>query len=228
MNTLPDFDGLRQRRQLHAEIAEYIGGLIIDGTLAPGTKIPERELCERLDVSRTPIREALKVLAADGLVRLAQNRGAWVSPLTAEDLEEAFPVMGALEALAGELAAARMTDAELAEVEALHAEMVACYGAGRLTDYFALNQRIHGAILAAARNPTLEAHYRPLAARLRRARFKANTTPDRWADAIAEHERIMAALRDRDGPRLGAILRDHLRGKYRSVISQLSDAPPPA
>ena len=91
----------------------------------------------------------------------------------------------------------------------------------------ALNQRIHGAILAAARNPTLEAHYRPLAARLRRARYKANTTPERWANAIAEHERIIEALRQRDGPRLGAILRDHLRGKYRSVIAQLSEPPTP-
>ena len=226
MNTLPQFDGPRQRRQLHAEIADYIGGLIIDGTLAPGTKVPERELCERLDVSRTPIREALKVLAADGLVRLEQNRGAWVSQITAEELEEAFPVMGALEALAGELAAASITDAELARIEALHAEMVACYAAGRLNDYFGLNQQIHGAILAAARNPTLSEHYRPLAARLRRARYKANTTPERWASAIAEHERIMEALRERDGPRLGAILRDHLRGKYRSVIAQLSEHPP--
>ncbi len=226
MTSLPKIEFLHQRRLLFSEIAEYIGQLIIDGTLPPGSKIPERELCDSFQVSRTPIREALKVLANDGLVTLEPNRGAWVSPITVADLEEAFPVMGALEALAGELAAQRITDAELANIERMHAELVESYAERDLSRYFILNQQVHSAILETARNPTLSAHYLPLATRLRRARYLANTSSKRWAEAIAEHEQMIKALRERDGAKLGRIMRAHLRGKYLSVIAQLQQENP--
>ena len=199
-----------RRRSLHEELTEALRELIVSGELRPGHKVPEKDLCELYGVSRTPLREALKVLATDGLVNLEPNRGAWVSRITVEELDELFPVMGALEALAGELACKNITDAEIAQVQALHDRMFQHYNARELEEYFKLNQQIHETILAGARNATLTVQYRTLAARVRRGRYMANITPERWDQAMKEHEDILASLRARDGARLSVILRAHL------------------
>lgn len=203
-----------ERRSLHRELVERLQGLIVDGVLRAGEKIPEKALCERLGVSRTPLREALKVLASEGYVTLIPNRGAVVSEVTLTDLEEAFPVMGVLEALSGELACANITEREVNDIAALHAEMVRHHATGDLSAYFRCNQAIHESILAAARNSTLSAHYRMLATRVRRARYIASMTDAQWAQAVAEHEAILSALEARDGARLAAILKRHLAGKF--------------
>ena len=113
------------RKTLHEQLVERLREIILEGGLEAGAKIPERELCERLGVSRTPMREALKVLASEGLVSLVPNRGAVVRGLTREDIDDLFPLIGALEALAGELACERISDSEIAAIERLHADMVA-------------------------------------------------------------------------------------------------------
>lgn len=210
-----------ERRPLHNELAERLRHLIIEGDLAPGEKLSERDLCSRFAVSRTPLREALKVLSAEGLVRLVPHRGAAVAKLTLADLEEAFPIMGALEAVAGELACRHITDTEIDEIGALHAEMVRAYEARDLSGYFALNQDIHEKIFAAARNPTLTQMQRGLAGRVRRARYMANMSAARWAQAVREHEAILAALSARDGGRLGMLLKGHLANKLVTVREAL-------
>ncbi len=209
------------RRSLHTELVDRLHGLIVEGALAPGSKVPERELCEQFGVSRTPMREALKVLASDGLVSLEPNRGAWVSRVTVEELEEVFPVMGALEALSGELACDRISDDGIAEVRRLHEEMVRHYEAGEMAEYFRLNQAIHEAILSAADNATLAAQYRGLAARVRRARYLANMTDSRWRQAVDEHGEMLAALERRDGSALAEILKRHLANKFETVRAWL-------
>ena len=205
------------RRTLHDELLGRLRQLIIDGGLTPGQKVPEKELCDRFGVSRTPLREALKVLASEGLVTLTPNRGAMVTDLTLDDLEEAFPVMGALEALSGELACANITDRELHEIKDLHARMVGHYSRGELRPYFQTNQRIHELILEAARNRTLSSLYRSLEGRVRQARYLANMSPARWARAVEEHEQIIAALEARDGPAPARILKAHLANKFETV-----------
>ena len=204
------------------ELVDRLHDMIAEGILQPGSKVPERELCEQFGVSRTPMREALKVLASDGLVTLEPNRGAWVTKVTLDELEEVFPVMGALEALSGELACARITPAAMEAIEHSHAEMVRFYKERNLSDYFKANQEIHEAILDAAANATLALQYRGLASRVRRARYLANMTEDRWERAVAEHEQIMDALRDRDGQRLAEILKLHLRNKFETVRDWLA------
>ena len=196
--------------------------LIVDGVLSPGEKVPEKTLCDQFDVSRTPLREALKVLASEGLVTLTPNRGATVSELTLADLEDAFPVMGALEALAGEMACARITDDEIAAIRELHGRMVRHYEARAMTAYFKLNQEIHEAILAAAGNATLNSFYRSLAGRVRRARYIANISAERWARAVEEHDQILAALEARDGPALSRILKAHLANTFQTVKDGLT------
>jgi DNA-binding GntR family transcriptional regulator len=132
-----------------------------------------------------------------------------------------FPVMGALEALAGELAAARISEEGLAEIRALHYQMVLHWKRGELGPYFKLNQRIHEKILEAAGNPTLAQMYRGLAGRIRRARYLANMSPRRWAQAVEEHEQILEALARHDGPALGVLLRGHLANKCETVKESL-------
>lgn len=227
--TLPPREARREeysepipRRTLHDELLARLRAMIIDGDLAPGAKVPEKELCERFAVSRTPLREALKVLASEGLVTLTPNRGATISDLTLDDLEETFPVIGVLEALAGEMACVNITDAELVRIRTLHDRMIGHYERGRLAAYFSLNQEIHEMILEAARNLTLAALYRSLAGRIRQARYVANMSPERWGQAVEEHERIIAALEARDGAALGRILKDHLANKFETVKEALA------
>ena len=210
-----------ERRSLTDLLVGRLRDLVVESELAPGARVPERELCQRFAVSRTPLREALKVLAAEGLIELLPNRGARVARLTVADVEEMFPVMGALESLAGELAAERIGEDGIAEVRALHYQMALHHKRGELQPYFRLNQRIHELILEAAGNPTLANMYRGLAGRIRRARYLANMTPQRWAQAVAEHEAILEALAARDGPRLARILEDHLRNKCETVKDSL-------
>ncbi|MDP2621759.1 MAG: GntR family transcriptional regulator [Hyphomicrobiales bacterium] len=205
------------RRALHAELVDRLRDMIHDGTLSPGAKVPERALCEHFGVSRTPLREALKVLAAEALIKLTPNRGAAVAALTLADLEEVFPVMACLEALSGELACERITDEEIDEIRALHEEMVEHYRRRDLTPYFKLNQKIHALMLKAADNPTLEAMHRSLSGRIVRARYLANMSKKRWAEAVAEHGEILEALAARDAKRLSRLLREHVMHKFETV-----------
>jgi len=205
------------RRSLHDELTERLRTLITRGDLAPGEKVPEKDLCKQFGVSRTPLREALKVLASEGIVTLRPNRGAMVSALTTEELEEVFPVMGALEALSGEIACKRITDREVQAIRKLHEAMVQYWKNGELQPYFRLNQRIHEAILEATRNDTLKSIYRGLSGRILSARYIANMSPARWAKAVKEHEAILKALDARDGAKLSKILKAHLANKLATV-----------
>ena len=191
--------------------------MIIEGTLEPGTKIPEKELCESFGVSRTPMREALKVLANEGLAVLEPNRGAWVSTVTMEELESTFPVIAALERLAGELACQNGSAAQIAYVRQRHDDMVRYHAARDRQPYFQANQDIHEGIISAAGNPILTQHHKALASRAKRARFLANISDARWNQAVAEHELIIDALEARDGQKLGEVLSTHLLNKFAAL-----------
>jgi DNA-binding GntR family transcriptional regulator len=211
------------RRSLHDELVERLRRQIVEGELAPGEKISEKRLCATYDVSRTPLREALKVLAREGLVVLTPHRGAHVSMLTVADLEEAFPVIGALEALAGELACERATDGEISKISLLHLKMTTAYRTRDRQKYFRLNQQIHDALAEAARNPTLNQMRSTLNGRVSRARYYANISTARWDQAMKEHDAILAALKVRDGERLGRILKEHLAHKLETLRGVIED-----
>ena len=213
-----------ERHSLHDELAVRVRQMIVQGEIAGGARINERALCDRFGVSRTPLREALKVLAREGYVRLTPNRGATAAELTVEDLEEAFPIMGALEALAGELAACNASDEQLANIAALNDRMRARHRAGDLRAYFALNEAIHLAIAAASGNATLERMQRSLDGRVRRGRYQANISQGRWDQAMAEHDEMVEALMSRDGPRLGRLLKLHLENKLAALRENIARA----
>jgi DNA-binding GntR family transcriptional regulator len=212
------------RAALHEQVVQRLRQMLVEGRIAPGAKLNERELSEQLNVSRTPLREAIKMLAAEGLVELLTNRGAVAVSLTQEDILHTFEVMAGLEAQAGELAAERITGQELAEIQAMHFEMMAAYTRRDLSTYYTLNSRIHSAISTAARNPVLAQVYQQVNARLQALRFRSNQDGEKWKNAMQDHEKMIAALAAHDGAAMRAVLLSHLRNKREVVLEQLRAA----
>jgi DNA-binding GntR family transcriptional regulator len=198
------------QQSLHDELLERLKKMIIAGEFLPGDKIPERQLCEQFGVSRTPLREALKVLAAEGLVQLAPNRGAVVATLNAEEIEECVPISEAIEDLSGQLACAHITDAEIAEINGLYARMVAEHGKGNRAGCVAANRLIHERIVSAARNPLLATIYDTVFFRLGWSRVMSQLSEGAIAKVVEDHRDIVQALSARDGKRLSELLRRYL------------------
>lgn len=209
------------RRPLHEEATDRLRDLIVQGRLAPGTRLNERLLTAQLGLSRTPLREAFKVLATEGMVELLPNRGAIVSQLDPVRLGESLAVMGALEALAGELACRNATDAQINEIRALHYEMLAYHARNDLAGYFKFNQAIHLKLVKYSGNAVLYNTYRQMNGNVRRARYMANLSKQRWDAAVREHDEILAALGARDVERIKVLLAEHLAHKLASVLGAL-------
>src|SRR5260221_14630069 len=207
------------RRPLHEEATDRLRDLIVQGRLAAGARLNERLLTAQLGLSRTPLREAFKVLATEGLVELLPTRGAIVSQLDPVRLAETLTVMGALDALAGELACLNATDAQVNEIRALHYEMLAYHARGDLAGYFKFNQAIHLKIVKYSGNTVLFNTYRQLNGNVRRARYMANLSKERWDAAVREHGEILAALGARDVEKIRVLLSDHLANKVASLLS---------
>lgn len=206
------------RQALPHQAATRLRSMLIEGVIAPGAKLNERELCEQLRISRTPLREAIKMLASEGLVELLPNRGAVALSLNEQDVIDTFEVMANLEAQSGELAAARITDDELAEIKALHYEMLASFTRRDLPRYYALNAQIHERINAATKNPVLVRTYAQLNARLQALRFRSNQDGQKWQHAVQEHEQMIIALERRDAATMRKVLLEHLNNKRDAVL----------
>ena len=145
----------RKRAPLYEEVAEQVRELIYDYQLPPGEWIDEPDLCERLGISRTPLREALKLLAAEGLVQIDAGRGSRVTRLTLEDLNQLFPVMAMLEGRCAHEAVRHIDDAGLALLESLHAAMESAVETGNIAEYYRNNYVIHETVQRYAGNPWL-------------------------------------------------------------------------
>jgi DNA-binding GntR family transcriptional regulator len=206
---------------LHGEVLSRLRDYIVIGPLSEGARIPERELCQMFGISRTPLREALKVLASEGFVDLLPNRGARVRTLTEQDIRELFDLMAGLEALAGRLACEYITDGEIAEIDRLHHEMYGFYLRKEAEGYYRTNQMIHTKIVEASRNAALSMAYASFTGRMRRIRYSTNQArrQERWVDAMREHEEMLDALRRRAGSELSDILFQHLRHKQAAAIA---------
>jgi len=199
-----------QRRTLHEEVLERLRDMIIEGRLEPGQRINEGAVGAQLGVSRTPLREAIKSLASEGLVEMQPAKGAVVRRFSLRDLREILEVIKSLEQLGGRIACAQATDEQIAEVVALHERMMALYAEQNRLEYFKLNQAIHSAIVAASGNAVLMEMHETLQARIKRLRFIGNEGPAKWAGAVAEHEGMIAALKQRDGEALAVEIGKHM------------------
>ncbi|MGB3337043.1 MAG: GntR family transcriptional regulator [Devosia sp.] len=208
---------MSRRAPFAGQIADRIREMIVHGDLQPDSRVVERALCEQLAVSRTPLREALKLLQAEGLVTLHQNRGARVTSFTAEQALTLFEVISGIEGLAAELACVRMSEIELASIEELHTKMKSHFELGEKEPYFELNSQIHDRIVQVSNNVELIAIHSNLLLRARRGRYMAIVDPRRWNEAMEEHEALMRAFRIRDPDLAGTVWRTHLRHTGETV-----------
>ncbi len=206
------------RTSLHGEVTARLRDLIVEGRLKPGERIAELEVAKTLGVSRTPVREALKVLASEGLVELLQLRGAVVKGFTPKDARDMLAMIALLEQHAGR-AACSADDAEIDAIIALHERMRGHFERRERPEYFALNQQIHNAVVEAAHNATLSMLHGVVRARMRRIRYVGNNSPENWTAAMAEHEEMIAALRVRDGERLARAMHAHLANTWPRVAA---------
>jgi DNA-binding GntR family transcriptional regulator len=209
------------RPALQDEVVTRIKQMIEDGSLLPGSRIPERRLCEQLGVSRTPLREAFHVLGAQGLIELQPRRGAVVKRLGPDEIDHMFEVLEVLEGLAGELACNLMSDEALSRIEALHEKMMAAFKRRNRSKFFEINQQIHEQIVKASGNPILERVYQGLSGQMRRIRYMPEITEDQWQLAAREHAAIMQSLKARNSKAAGRVLREHLRTKRERVKTLL-------
>ena len=210
-------------RDVFPTLWDKLEKMIVDGRLEAGLPIPELELARQLGISRTPLREALKVLASEGLVELLPRRGAVVKVFSAKDAQDMLAMIALLEEHAGR-EACKAGDAEIAMILELHEQMRGHYERRERPEYFRLNQEIHNAIVRAAGNPTLAMLHGILRTRMRRLRYIGNQAPDNWSAAMTEHEGFMSALRARDGVRLGRLMREHLVNTWPRIESAVGSS----
>lgn len=211
---------LRQK-PLYLLIADRLRSMVLQSELKPESRVQEQQLCDLFGVSRTPLREALKVLAGEGLVELLPNRGARITPIDPIEMLEVFEVMGALAALSGELIVQRASDADIAYLLSLHEQMLGHQRNGDRANYFKVNQEVHGILSRLADNRVLQDLEAQLNIKIVRARYAANFSDDRWAESAKEHEVIMRALKQRDGAAVSNAMRAHMRKTGEAVIAGL-------
>ncbi len=208
------------QNSLHQEVASTLREEIFAGTLAPGSFIDEVALCELLDISRTPLREALKVLTAEGLMRHEPRRGCFVNEVTEQDLDDIFPVIALLEGRCAYEAARNASDADLQELGVLHDKLQGHAKAGRITDYYATNFTIHEAIILLANNRWLSQSISDLRKILKLSRLQSLGAPGRLAQSLSEHMTVFAALKSRDSEGAEAAMRTHLT-RQREALRQV-------
>lgn len=206
---------------LHQEVAETLREQIFAGQLAPGCFLDEVALCERLEISRTPLREALKVLTAEGLLRHEPRRGCFVNEVTEQDLDEIFPVIALLEGRCAFEAARNASDTDIAALDALHERLQQHAQAKRINDYYATNYAIHEAIITLANNRWLAQAIADLRKILKLARQQQLHAPGRLEQSLSEHLAVYAALKARDCEGADAAMRTHLT-RQREALRELA------
>jgi DNA-binding GntR family transcriptional regulator len=212
------------RLPVHAELVSRLRDMIVEGEFPPGLRLSERLLCAQLGTTRSPLREALKAVAAEGFLELMPNRGARVVVLTARQIKDIFDVVVMLEIGAADIACRNADAAVIAQIGELHFRMERHLLTGAYRDFFKVNLAIHQHIVDAAGNATLSDTYAKLNARIRRFRFFLHQSPttcepdmrlleSSFQTAMGEHEDIFSALRARDGARLTAAIAHHYKNE---------------
>ena len=210
---------------LHDEVAAQLRERIFSGELLQGSFLDEPALAEQMNISRTPLREALKVLTAEGLVRHEPRRGCFVSEVTDQDLDDIFPVLTLLVGRCAFEAAQRASDADLQALEALHDKLARHARARRINDYYAANYAIHEAIIALAHNRWLAQVIGDLRKIVKLARLRQLHAPGRLEESLAEHQAVFAALQARDPAAAEAAMRLHLE-RQREALRELARSRP--
>lgn len=205
------------RPSLHAELTAHIRNMILRHELKPSEWVDEAALCEKLGVSKTPMREALKVLAAEGLVELHPNQGARVAALLPEHVDDLFEAQAIIEGNAARLACQHATEKDVEMFAKIHGRMVRAFKRKERKQYFALNQDLHLALVSMSHNTALVMAHSTLFMQIERARYLALDVGRRWEDSVAQHEEILAALSERDGARAQRLVETHVVATQHAV-----------
>ena len=214
-----------RRGGLYTAIADRLREMIQEGELAPGSRIVEKEQCEYFDISKTPLREALKVLVAEGLITHRQHLGYHVAEIDINEIESIFEVLHGLEDITGKHLCTRLDADALSAIEDKHQAMIASHQNGKRTAYYRLNQEIHQMIVDAAENPVLSTIYAGLMTKIHRARGIANADTLRWKESLTEHDALIEALRSPDRQALPRLLREHSEHTSQEVMKVLHQLP---
>ena len=206
---------------LHEDVADRLRQRIFAGELLPGAFLDEARLAPEMDISRTPLREALKVLTVEGLVRHEPRRGCFVAQVTEQDLDEIFPVIALLEGRCAYEAAQHASPADLQALEALHDKLARHARSKRVNDYYATNFAIHEAIIALAGNRWLAQAIGDLRKIVKLARLQQLHAPGRLEQSLSEHLAVFAALKARDADGAEAAMRTHLT-RQREALRELA------
>lgn len=211
------------RRYLHDEVVDRMRDLIHSGEMEPRARVNESELTERFGISRTPLREAIKILATEGLLELLPNRGARVASMSLTEIEEMIEVIAGLEATACDLACRRITDAEVEAISQKHDALEAAFERRDVEPYFRFNREVHEMIMQASGNATLQTLYASLAGRTQRVRYRAHQTEEQWMRAVGEHRAMIPLLHARDGEALARLMREHIRSKKPVILASYGE-----
>ena len=209
------------RKSLAERVADELRDLVLLEKLAPGVSIPERETAEALGVSRTPLRESIRILAAEGLVDVAPNRPPRVANPSLLELGNLLKVQGALEALAGELACKEALNSQIEEIIELEAKMKSTSDKSEPLEFFQLDMKFHTLIVAASCNAPLVATHQTYNSRLWRARFISSRRRVNRPGTLQQHSSIVQALESRDGPACAKALKTHLEAGFDNIKSVL-------
>jgi DNA-binding GntR family transcriptional regulator len=211
----------RRKGDLSSNTTAILRNEIVTGVLKAGARLNEREICERLNVSRTPVREALKSLAQEGLISVRPNHSPIVSEMDVEELTSLVEVVATIEALAGRLACQYVNEEKIAELSVLHAKMFLHHTRNEMPEYFEANKDFHRRIIELSNNKVLLWVWDLLALRVDRARFSSNLWPPRWSAAIQEHNIIIAALKARNEDEASQAMSSHVRNGLSLVIQRM-------
>jgi DNA-binding GntR family transcriptional regulator len=209
----------------YEELRVILEQAIMSGELAPGTRLEEQELAERYNVSRTPVRETLRLLASSGLVEMRARQGAVVATLTVPKLLEMFQVMAELEGLCARLAARRISPPYRERLAASHERCAQAALANDAEGFLDANRAFHEAIYAASNNPFLEEMTRSLRNRVAPYRRHVTYQPGRMADSIREHRAVLDAIDGRDAEGAHRVMRDHVNLLGDSFADFISSIP---
>ena len=208
---------------LYIQVADRLRTQIYRHELQPGDPIDELALCARYGISRTPLREALKVLNSEGLIVLVPRKGSFVRSMEITELNELFPVMAVLEGLCAREAVENCTPDDLKRLEDMHAKLETFAANGNIDDYYEQNFDFHQAVQDLSGNRTLQRLIGDLRKILRLDRHMQLTIPGRLQESIEEHRQIMLAFRKHDPDLADQNMQAHLHKQWQSLIGNAAD-----
>lgn len=210
------------RAALHTQVADVLREQIVHGELPPGARLNEIELCDSMGISRTPLREAIKILEAENLVEIKPHRGAAVAEISLQTIEEIFQVLAPLERLAMERTVAQMSDTEFQQLRARHDTMIRCYEANDRDGCFVNDVAFHAEVVSLAQNEVLKSTHVSLTNRSQRGRFLApRFSQSKLDQAMAHHKELIVAMADRDIATSGRMMHDHVQTTGEFVLDSI-------